>query len=80
MREDRREVEAAREKRLPLIIARSDIRGDLHTHTRKSDGTATIEEMAAAAKALGYEFLAIHARQLTVIRAVGTTGRRDRFR
>jgi DNA polymerase (family 10) len=59
MREDRGEVEASREKRLPLIIARSEVRGDLHTHTHESDGTATIEEMAAAAKALGYEFLAI---------------------
>lgn len=59
MREDRGEVEAAKEKRLPVLITRADIRGDLHTHTTASDGTATIEEMAATAKALGYEYLAI---------------------
>jgi DNA polymerase (family 10) len=59
MREDRGEVDAAVEKRLPVLITRKDIRGDLHAHTTESDGTATIEEMAAAAQALGYEYLAI---------------------
>jgi DNA polymerase (family 10) len=42
-----------------VLITRKDIRGDLHAHTNESDGTATIEEMAAAVKALGYEYLAI---------------------
>ncbi|MEO6436489.1 MAG: PHP domain-containing protein, partial [Tepidisphaeraceae bacterium] len=59
MREDRGEVDAAIEKRLPVLIVRIDIRGDLHAHTNESDGTATIEEMALAAKKLGYEYLAI---------------------
>ena len=59
LREDRGEVDAAANKKLPKLIARKDIRGDLHAHTNESDGTATIEEMAAAAKALGYEYLAI---------------------
>jgi DNA polymerase (family 10) len=59
MREDRGEVEASREKKLPNLITHKDIRGDLHNHTTASDGTATIEEMAEAAKALGYEYLAI---------------------
>jgi DNA polymerase (family 10) len=59
MREGRGEVEAAAEKRLPVLIVREDIRGDLHAHTNESDGGNTIEEMAAAAKALGYEYLAI---------------------
>src|SRR5437868_15104324 len=59
MREGRGEVEAAKNKKLPLLITRADIHGDLHAHTTASDGTASIEEMADAAKALGYEFLAI---------------------
>jgi DNA polymerase (family 10) len=59
LREDRGEVDAAREDRLPKVLTLKDIRGDLHLHTTESDGTASIEEMALAAKALGYEFLAI---------------------
>src|SRR5687768_2249902 len=59
MREDRGEVERALKRDLPKLITREDIRGDLHNHSTESDGTATIEEMAAAAKALGYEYLAI---------------------
>jgi DNA polymerase (family 10) len=59
LREDRGEIDAAREGKLPVLIVRADIRGDVHTHTTESDGTATIEEMAAAAKALGYEYLAV---------------------
>jgi DNA polymerase (family 10) len=59
LREGRGEVEAAVEGKLPILITRADIRGDLHAHTNESDGSATIEEMAAAAKALGYEYLAI---------------------
>jgi DNA polymerase (family 10) len=59
MREDRGEIDSSAQKKLPRLIARADIRGDLHTHTTASDGANTIEEMAEAAKALGYEFLAI---------------------
>lgn len=49
----------ANASRLPVLITRADIRGDLHTHTTASDGKSSIEEMAEAAKALGYEYLAI---------------------
>ncbi len=59
LREDRGEIDAAAKKALPKLIARADIRGDLHTHTTASDGQNTIEEMAAAAKELGYAYLAI---------------------
>jgi DNA polymerase (family X) len=59
MREDRGEVDLALKNKLPKLIERSDYRGDLHAHTTASDGTATIEQMAQAAIALGYEYLAI---------------------
>lgn len=59
MREDRGEIELAQQGKLPILITRADIHGDLHNHTNASDGNATIEEMAQAAKALGYEYLAI---------------------
>ena len=59
MREDLGEVDLARQKKLPVLITRADYRGDLHAHTIASDGTGTIEQMAAAAQALGYEYLAI---------------------
>jgi DNA polymerase (family 10) len=59
LRENRGELEAAREGRLPELIELSDIRGDLHMHTTLSDGHAGVEEMASAARELGYEYVAI---------------------
>lgn len=59
LRENCGEIEAAQEGRLPKLIELSDIRGDLHMHTVETDGRATLEEMAAAARALGYEYIAI---------------------
>jgi DNA polymerase (family 10) len=59
MREDRGEVEAATAGELPNLITLADIKGDVHMHTTASDGSNTIEEMAAAAMARGYEFIAI---------------------
>jgi len=59
LRENRGELEAAREARLPELIELGDIRGDLHMHTTLSDGHASVEEMAAAARELGYEYIAI---------------------
>jgi DNA polymerase (family 10) len=61
LREDRGEIAAAAERGrgLPQLVEQRDIRGDLHCHTVASDGRATIEEMALAARALDYEYLAI---------------------
>ncbi|ABQ25859.1 DNA polymerase/3'-5' exonuclease PolX [Geotalea uraniireducens] len=59
MREDQGEVEAALAGRLPQLISQADIRGDLHVHSRWSDGGHTIEELVAAAKARGLSYLAI---------------------
>ncbi|QOY91073.1 DNA polymerase/3'-5' exonuclease PolX [Paludibaculum fermentans] len=59
MRENQGEIEAAEKRQLPELIELEDLRGDLHMHTRESDGRATMEEMAEAAKAMGYEYIAI---------------------
>lgn len=59
LREDWGEIEAAMEKNIPRLIEVSDIKGDLHVHSNWSDGHNTIEEMALAAKALGYQYINI---------------------
>ncbi len=56
LREDRGEIEAAREGRLPSLVERADLRGDLHTHSDWSDGVHPIEVMADAARRLGYSY------------------------
>jgi len=59
LREDRGEIEAAMEGRLPKLIEQGDIKGDLHVHTSTSDGKNTLEEMVEAARQKGYRYLAI---------------------
>ena len=59
LRENQGEIDAAASGTLPQLIELADIRGDLHMHTTESDGRATLEEMAAANRALGYEYLCI---------------------
>ncbi|HEX9768296.1 MAG TPA: DNA polymerase/3'-5' exonuclease PolX [Kiloniellales bacterium] len=68
LREGRGEIEAARQGRLPSLIELSDIRGDLHVHSKASDGRATIAEMAKAAHARGYQYLSIndHSKRVTI--------------
>ncbi|MFO7812147.1 MAG: DNA polymerase/3'-5' exonuclease PolX [Pelovirga sp.] len=59
LRENRGEIEAARKGELPELIAREDLRGDLHAHTKATDGHASLKEMVTAARDLGYSYLAI---------------------
>ena len=59
LRENCGEIEAAEEDRLPELVELKHIRGDIHMHTTETDGRATLEEMAEAARARGYEYLAI---------------------
>jgi DNA polymerase (family X) len=68
LREDRGEIEAAAAGRLPRLIERSHLRGDLHVHSKASDGRNSIREMALAAQAAGLEYIAItdHSRGLPV--------------
>jgi len=72
LRENQGEIEAAEADQLPHLIEESDLRGDLHCHTDFTDGTASVLEMAEAAAALGFDYLAItdHSRSLTVARGL----------
>lgn len=68
LREDAGEIEAAERGELPDLVEEKDIRGDLHAHTNYTDGKVPLEEMVAAAKAMGYEYLAItdHSQRLAM--------------
>src|SRR5438067_7484516 len=68
LREARGEIALAREHRLPHLVELADIRGDLQMHTSATDGKGTFEEMAQAARALGYEYIAItdHSKRVTM--------------
>ena len=68
LREDAGEIEAARRGELPKLVELPDLRGDLHAHTKATDGKNTLREMALAARALGLEYLAIteHSRRVAM--------------
>jgi DNA polymerase (family 10) len=68
LREDTGEIAAAAEHRLPTLIEADDLQGCFHNHSTWSDGKATLEEMAQAARKLGYKYLGIgdHSRSLTI--------------
>ena len=72
LREDRGEIEAARRAELPHLIELADLKGDLHLHTKATDGHNTVREMALAAKAAGLAYIAVteHSRRLTVARGL----------
>ncbi len=59
MREDQGEIEAARAGKLPKLIDLGDLKGEMHCHTAWSDGHASVEQMARAAKDAGYSYLAL---------------------
>jgi DNA polymerase (family 10) len=72
LRENRGEIEAAQKKKLPRLITLDDIRGDLHVHTKETDGHYTMEEMVNAAKDLGYEYVAVtdHSKRVTMAKGL----------
>ncbi|HXX81100.1 MAG TPA: PHP domain-containing protein, partial [Thermodesulfovibrionales bacterium] len=72
LREDTGEIEAAVERRLPKLLALSDIRGDLHVHTKRSDGSHTLEALIRTARSKGYQYLAItdHTKGLGIARGL----------
>lgn len=72
LRENRKEFEWAAAKALPELITVDDIRGDLHMHTTATDGKATIEEMVAAARARGLNYICItdHSQRVSMARGL----------
>jgi DNA polymerase (family 10) len=68
LREDRGEIEASQMNRLPQLVQESEIKGDFHVHSKWSDGTASIEEIAKAAQKRGYQYVAIcdHSKSLKI--------------
>ncbi len=68
LREAEGEIEAARSGTLPSLVGIEDIQGDLHLHTNATDGRATLAEMARAAKARGYAYIAVtdHSRRMAM--------------
>jgi len=75
LRENRGEIEAAIEGRLPAMLTLKDIRGDLQAHTSATDGHNSLEEMAEAARAKGYEYLAItdHSKRVAMAHGLNAT-------
>lgn len=76
LREDNGEIQAAQQNRLPKLLTLDQIRGDLHCHTTESDGKNTLKEMAEAAQARGYEYLAICDHSKRVAMAHGLDAKR----
>lgn len=73
MREDRGEILLAKKRALPELVSISDIRGDLHIHSKWSDGAASIADMAHVAKSRGYSYIAMtdHSQRVTVAHGLG---------
>ncbi len=72
LREDRGEIEAAQQHRLPKLIEVADLQGDLHVHTKASDGTDSLEKMIAAARERGLKYVAItdHSKHVGITRGL----------
>jgi len=68
LRENLGEIEAAEKGELPKLVDLADIRGDLQMHTTASDGRVSVEDMAGAAKTLGYQYILItdHSKAVTI--------------
>jgi DNA polymerase (family 10) len=81
LREDRGEVDAARDGRLPTLIELSDLRGDLHSHSTWTDGRASIEEMAKSAQAAGLEYFALtdHSERLAMVHGLDPLRLREQW-
>lgn len=75
LREARREFDWAKTSKIPKLLDLSDLQGDLHMHTTETDGKATLEEMVAAARARGLQYIAItdHSKRVSMARGLDAT-------
>jgi DNA polymerase (family 10) len=82
LREDRGEIDAARKGKLPKLLELRDIRGDLHVHTKRTDGHDTVAELVEAARKRGYDYIAItdHSKHVTVARGLKPEQVREQVR
>lgn len=82
LREDRGELETAAANNLPRLVELGDIKGDLHMHTVWSDGICTIEQVAARARAKGYEYIALtdHSQSLKIARGLSLERLKEQHR
>ena len=82
LREGHEEIDLAKSRALPALVTQKDLRGDLHAHTTASDGASTIEQMAASARARGYQYLGItdHSQSLKIARGLSPEDLRDHIR
>jgi DNA polymerase (family 10) len=82
LREDRGEIEAAIKGALPPLLQRTDLKGDLHSHSTYTDGRASIEEMVRAAKNAGLEYLAVtdHSKRLTMAHGLDPVRLREQWK
>lgn len=76
LREDRGEIAAAQENKLPELVEVKDIKGDLHVHSKYSDGTSSLEELAQKGTEIGYQYIAItdHSQSLKVAGGLSKEG------
>src|SRR5438445_3283416 len=82
LREARGEIALARQHKLPTLVTLQDIRGDLQMHTNATDGQATIDDMAHAARVLGYQYIAItdHSKRVTMAHGLDAKRLREQWR
>jgi DNA polymerase (family X) len=82
LRENRGELEAAREGRLPRLVTLDDIKGDFHNHSTHTDGRHTLERMAQGARERGWEWVALgdHSQSLTITNGMDVDRLRRSFK